>query len=79
MFVIDIKNLPHIQSYGSIQALSQNINKSERQHDLVIAVSIILTLNILFGFSRSQDCIWFCNQKSIIEKKFQKDFKHFRK
>lgn len=54
MFVVDIKNLPLIQSYGSIQALSQTINKSERRHDLVIAVSIILTLNILFGFSRSQ-------------------------
>ncbi|CAA2956545.1 37S ribosomal S22, mitochondrial-like isoform X3 [Olea europaea subsp. europaea] len=32
-----LKNLPLIQSYGSIQALSKNTNKSGRQHDLVIA------------------------------------------
>lgn len=37
----DIKNLPLIQSYDSIQALSQNINKSERQHDLVIASYVL--------------------------------------
>uniref|UniRef100_M1AWI6 Cytochrome C oxidase assembly protein cox11 n=1 Tax=Solanum tuberosum TaxID=4113 RepID=M1AWI6_SOLTU len=34
-----LKNLPLIQSYGSIQALSQDVKKSDRQHDLVIAVS----------------------------------------
>ena len=37
---VDLKNLPLIQSYDSIQALSKNINKSDREHDLVIAVSI---------------------------------------
>ncbi|OIS99613.1 hypothetical protein A4A49_32732 [Nicotiana attenuata] len=37
-----LKNLPLIQSYGSIQALSQDVKKSDRQHDLVIAISTIL-------------------------------------
>ncbi|KAL8238878.1 hypothetical protein R6Q59_015445 [Mikania micrantha] len=37
----DLKNLPHIQSYGSIQALNQNISKSERNHDLVIASYVL--------------------------------------
>lgn len=37
----DLKDLPFIQSYGSIQALSQSINKSERQHDLVIASYVL--------------------------------------
>lgn len=37
----DLKNLPLIQSYGSIQALSQNISKSERKHDLVIASYVL--------------------------------------
>lgn len=42
--VVDLKHLPLIHSYGSIQTLSHNIDKSDRQHDLVIAVSIFLTL-----------------------------------
>ncbi|CAI9291068.1 unnamed protein product [Lactuca saligna] len=37
----DLKNLPLIQSYGSIQSLSQNISKSERKHDLVIASYVL--------------------------------------
>lgn len=37
----DIKNLPHIHSYGSIQSLSQDIKKSERPHDLVIASYVL--------------------------------------
>ncbi|XP_059662180.1 uncharacterized protein LOC132308177 [Cornus florida] len=36
-----LKNLPLIQSYGSIQALTKNINKSEREHDLVIASYVL--------------------------------------
>ncbi|XP_071919885.1 rsm22-cox11 tandem protein 2, mitochondrial-like isoform X1 [Coffea arabica] len=37
----DLKDLPFIQSYGSIQALTQSISKSERQHDLVIASYVL--------------------------------------
>jgi len=37
---IGLKNLPLIHSYDSIQALSKNIGKSDRGHDLVIAVSL---------------------------------------
>ncbi|CAN1254613.1 Methyltransferase-like protein 17, mitochondrial [Linum perenne] len=37
-----MKDLPLIHGYDSIQALSKNLNKSEREHDLVIAVSSIL-------------------------------------
>lgn len=37
----DIKKLPLIHSYGSIQSLSQDINKSERPHDLVIASYVL--------------------------------------
>ncbi|XP_071730650.1 uncharacterized protein [Rutidosis leptorrhynchoides] len=37
----DLKNLPHIQSYSSIQSLSRNISKSERKHDLVIASYVL--------------------------------------
>ncbi|KAI8569825.1 hypothetical protein RHMOL_Rhmol02G0306500 [Rhododendron molle] len=33
----NLKNLPLIHSYDSIQSLTKNINKSERDHDLVIA------------------------------------------
>lgn len=41
----DLKELPQIQSYDSLQSLTKNISKhkSGRQHDLVIAVSIILS------------------------------------
>lgn len=35
------KNLPLIHSYESIQALSKNIGKSERKHDLVIASYVL--------------------------------------
>jgi len=37
---IGLKDLPLIHSYDSIQALSKDIGKSERGHDLVIAVSL---------------------------------------
>uniref|UniRef100_A0A7C9AM75 Uncharacterized protein n=1 Tax=Opuntia streptacantha TaxID=393608 RepID=A0A7C9AM75_OPUST len=37
----DIKKLPLIHSYGSIQSLSQDIKKSERPHDLVIASYVL--------------------------------------
>lgn len=36
-----LKNLPLIQSYGSIQSLSKHANKSGRQHDLVIASYVL--------------------------------------
>nr|GMD01543.1 rsm22-cox11 tandem protein 2, mitochondrial-like [Ipomoea batatas] len=36
-----LKNLPLIHSYSSLQALSQNIKKSNRQHDLVIASYVL--------------------------------------
>lgn len=45
VFASGLKNLPLIQSYGSIQALSQDVKKSDRQHDLVIAVSTILLIS----------------------------------
>ncbi|OWM85187.1 methyltransferase-like protein 17, mitochondrial [Punica granatum] len=35
------KNLPLIHSFDSIQSLSKNIEKSERQHDLVIASYVL--------------------------------------
>ncbi|KAI9115321.1 hypothetical protein K1719_013640 [Acacia pycnantha] len=35
------KNLPLIHSYDSIQALSKNIGKTERKHDLVIASYVL--------------------------------------
>lgn len=53
---VDLKNLPLIQSYDSIQALTKNINKSDRDHDLVIAVSIYSSQFLL---SFGQDFI-FC-------------------
>ncbi|GAB4834618.1 hypothetical protein Ancab_032881 [Ancistrocladus abbreviatus] len=37
----DIKDLPLIHSYSSIQALAQNISKSEREHDLVVASYVL--------------------------------------
>ncbi|KAK9275025.1 hypothetical protein L1049_022283 [Liquidambar formosana] len=37
----DLKDLPLIRSYDSIQALTQNISKSERDHDLVIASYVL--------------------------------------
>ncbi|KAJ9173760.1 hypothetical protein P3X46_016866 [Hevea brasiliensis] len=36
-----LKDLPLIHSYNSIQALTKNINKSEREHDLVIASYVL--------------------------------------
>jgi hypothetical protein len=36
---IDLKGLPLIHSYESIQDLNRNIEKHERGHDLVISVS----------------------------------------
>ncbi|KAI3859805.1 hypothetical protein MKX03_013680, partial [Papaver bracteatum] len=36
-----MKGLPLIKSYDSIQALNQNIDKSEREHDLVIASYVL--------------------------------------
>ena len=41
-FLLGIKNLPLTHSYGSIKALTKSISKSERGHELVIAVSCIL-------------------------------------
>lgn len=38
-FVLGLKDLPLIHGYDSIQALNKDISKSEREHDLVIAVS----------------------------------------
>ncbi|XP_063943661.1 uncharacterized protein LOC108205856 isoform X2 [Daucus carota subsp. sativus] len=37
----DLKDLPLIQSYSSIQSLTQSINKAEREHDLVIASYVL--------------------------------------
>ncbi|GAA0166245.1 chaperone [Lithospermum erythrorhizon] len=37
----DLKNLPIIQSYPSIQELTQNIRKTERKHDIVIASYVL--------------------------------------
>lgn len=37
----DLKNLPLIQSYSSIQALTQSINKADRENDLVIASYVL--------------------------------------
>ncbi|KAG5544988.1 hypothetical protein RHGRI_017445 [Rhododendron griersonianum] len=37
----NLKNLPLIHSYDSIQSLTKNINKSERDHDLVIASYVL--------------------------------------
>ncbi|KAA8525735.1 hypothetical protein F0562_007590 [Nyssa sinensis] len=39
--VKDQKNLPLIKSYDSIQALTQNISKPDREHDLVIASYVL--------------------------------------
>ncbi|KAB1215513.1 Methyltransferase-like protein 17, mitochondrial [Morella rubra] len=36
-----LKNLPLIHGYDSIQALTKSINKSEREHDLVIASYVL--------------------------------------
>lgn len=36
-----LKDLPLIHSYNSIQALTKSINKSEREHDLVIASYVL--------------------------------------
>lgn len=55
---LGLQNLPLIHSYDSIQALSKSIGKSERGHDLVIAVSLFFWIYlhlishkfILFGF-----------------------------
>ena len=41
-FLLGMKNLPLTHSYGSIKALTKSINKSERGHELVIAISCIL-------------------------------------
>ena len=41
-FLLGMKNLPLSHGYGSIKALTKSINKSERGHELVIAVSCIL-------------------------------------
>ncbi|KAI3866806.1 hypothetical protein MKW92_050391 [Papaver armeniacum] len=38
---LGMKDLPLIKSYDSIQALNQNIGKSEREHDLVIASYVL--------------------------------------
>ncbi|CAL5442561.1 unnamed protein product [Camellia sinensis] len=38
---MDLKNLPLIYSYNSIQSLAKNINKSDTEHDLVIASYVL--------------------------------------
>lgn len=48
-----MKNLPLIHSYDSIQSLSKNIKKSERDHDLVIAVRFFL--QVFFQFHMNFD------------------------
>lgn len=48
-FDLGLQNLPLIHSFDSIQSLSKSIGKSERGHDLVIAVS-------LFTFDWHQVC-----------------------
>lgn len=53
MVIVDLKNLPLIHSYDSIQSLTKNINKSERDHDLVIAVSFVLLLHYYFSLATS--------------------------
>ena len=49
----DLKELPQIQSYDSLQSLTKNIskNKSGRKHDLVIAVSIFFTFLLFYKHS----------------------------
>jgi len=37
--VVDLKELPLIHSYDSIQALNRTLDKGDREHDLVISVS----------------------------------------
>jgi ribosomal protein RSM22 (predicted rRNA methylase) len=37
----DLKDLPHINSYTTLQLLGKNIDKSERKHDLVIASYVL--------------------------------------
>eukprot|EP01018_Ginkgo_biloba_P035237 Gb_05556 [translate_table: standard] len=37
----DVKGLPIIHSYENIQALARNMNKNEREHDLVIASYVL--------------------------------------
>nr|DAD46326.1 TPA_asm: hypothetical protein HUJ06_004556 [Nelumbo nucifera] len=37
----DLKDLPLIHSYDSIQALTQNLEKSDREHDLVVASYVL--------------------------------------
>lgn len=48
--MLGLKDLPLIHGYDSIQALSKKISKSEREHDLVIAVSRILEDSLLVNF-----------------------------
>ncbi|KAL8170715.1 hypothetical protein V2J09_022519 [Rumex salicifolius] len=45
--VQDLKKMPLIHSYNSIQELSQKINKSERKHDLVIASYVLGEIPLL--------------------------------
>ncbi|KAJ8617943.1 hypothetical protein MRB53_014129 [Persea americana] len=40
-FFTDSKDLPLIQSYDSIQALTQKLGKPEREHDLVVASYVL--------------------------------------
>ncbi|KAK3030632.1 hypothetical protein RJ639_035836 [Escallonia herrerae] len=40
----DLKNLPLVQSYNSLQALTQNIKKSDREHDLSYVLGEIPSL-----------------------------------
>jgi hypothetical protein len=44
--LIDLKGLPLIHSYDNIQELNRNLDKQNRQHDLVISVSSLNTYGI---------------------------------
>lgn len=47
-FGVDLKNLPLIHSYDSIQALNRKLEKRDRAHDLVISVSALHDWDSLF-------------------------------
>jgi len=50
---IDLKGLPLIHSYDSIQELNRKIEKHERGHDLVVSVSYIYCFVELLQINKS--------------------------
>jgi len=50
---IDLKGLPLIHSYDSIQELNRKIEKHERGHDLVVSVSYIYFFVELLQINKS--------------------------